>query len=1123
MAAVAWAGGPEIRFDRLGLEEGLSQVSVVGMVQDVRGFLWIATQDGLNRFDGHRVEVFDFDPDDPSTPADSLLFGLFEDADGLLWITGQTPGALTRYDPWTERFTRVMHRPDDPTTLPLGTINGSAMADDGAGGLWIGTAGAGLVHLDKATLEATHFPASDTPGGLAHGSVNALHIDRQGTLWIGTSGGLQRLPDAAAPHGARAGEVHFESIASPTGAPPAHQAIVTLYGDADGMVWIGTAHGLDRWDPQRRVMDHFHPDPDQPDALPGTAVFGLADSRPMADDGHLWALTNRGLARFDAATETFTHFPGYPGRPTALVSIPPVLWVDREGVLWVGTQGSGLLRYDREHAQFHAYLRDPYDPSSLASDTILSLYESRDGILWIGTSSRGVDRYSRTKHKFGLVRQHASNPDGLADNMVFAFHQDSDGDLWVGTQGGGLHRFGADGETVVERYARQTGVPQRNLPVDWVRTIHEDDGGRLWVGTVGGGLAVIDRQRGAVVDRFTVDPARPDSLPANLVFDLFGDSCGELWVGTSNGWARFDRDTRGFETFRNVPGDPTSLPANTVRLTFEDREGRLWVGHSLGLSLFDRRTKTFQSWTHDPNDRTSLSGNNVMDIHQDTEGLLWIAIYAGGLNLFDPDRGTFRRFDRRDGLSSDMIYGILSDHEDMLWLSSNNGLMRFDPGGGPVEHFTVDDGVQSSEFNGRSFLRTAEGELLFGGVHGFNRFDPRDIQRSTHVPPVVLTDFYRLDQRQRFDRALDTLDRIEVSWRDDFLAFEFAALDYALPNKTRYRYQLQGFDHGWVDAGHRRRATYTNLDGGTYTFRVQGASGDGVWNIEGASVDLVVVPPPWKTWWAYLLYTALAVAGVLGILRYQQREADSRRRQVELERARRLQLSMLPPAPPQTSVLEIAVHMQTATEVGGDYYDFFPQPDGSLYVVTGDATGHGLSAGMMVAMTKSSLKALDVSPPEQLLGHLNGVIRAVNPERLNMALAVAHLDADTLAYSSAGMPPALLYRATSGDVEELLVPGIPLGGLEVSQYSRRREPWGVGDVLVLASDGLVEHLAERDDDGYGRLRRTVAEHARGTAQALLEALVALGPVPGRAPEDDVTVLVVKRQGPSPTPPPPHRG
>ena len=1570
LLAAAWPIGAQpssIKFDHLALEEGLSQVTTSAILQDHRGFIWIATQDGLNRFDGHRVDVFRHQTGDPTSLADNLCQSLFEDSSGRLWVGTSRNGLRSFYDPMSGQFRHLLHDPDDPSTPFPANSNGGVQAETPDGYLWTGT-NQGLERLRLEDLSLRRLPphgldeAPRPEAPLANGVITSLLTDRSGTLWVATAGGLHRRLPGNPDEGER-----FRLYAANPDVPNdplalSQNTVAGLYEDRQGHLWIGTfSAGLNRLDPESARITRFTNDPTDPSSIASNIIFGFPGGITETPDGALWVATNQGVSRFDPDTEQFRNYDGPLERPGAYATNIRAMLVDSGGRLWLGSQGSGLSLYRPEKDGFTSYLHDPLRPTSLAGDVLSVLFEDDSGNLWIGTNSVGVDRYSPRKHKFRHHHDDPSREDSLGDDMVFAFHEDSQGTVWVGTQGGGAVALDADRRRAVQRFAWLPDEPERDLGTNWVRSIAEDSAGRLWVGTVGAGLTQIDPRAGRVVRRYVNDPADPQSLSHNFVHHVFEDTSGRLWVGTANGWNRFDPETGRSEIYQNVANDPRSLVNNFVRLTYEDTQGNLWLATFRGLSRYEPDTDDFTNWISLPDDTSTLSEGNITDLYDDGLGNLWIATYGGGVDRLHVESGAIEHFNRRHGLPSDAIYSLVPDGQGHFWMSSNHGLTRFDPHDGSLTNFTALDGLQSNEFNGRAFLAKKDGELLFGGVNGFNSFYPHEVEAPDFAPPVRITGLRKINSLQPI---FDESQGVEVSYRDTYLSFEFAALDYAMPERTQYRYMLEGLDSNWIDSGSRREAIYTHLDGGHYTFRVKAASGEGVWNEQGASISLVVVPPWWKTWWAYGLYlftilgaiatyvhsktkrhleelgrqraeleqqrlvsqrlvqidrmkdTFLAntshelrtpLNGIIGLaeslldtpsaergpnevdddlfmiatsgrrlaalvddildfsklknhqIELQRRAvdlaqltdvvftllgpladakglelthrmdglppadgdenrlsqvlhnlvgnaikfseegqvlvsgetidgavevsvrdrgpgipedqlesifesfeqvdgsdsrshggtglgltisrqlvelhggelgvrsvlaegstfhftvprwqgevdpadnrralsrlrrrgpaledlgtgpipapfeaaralgptvlpqgveatpaglpetdaesaaapthrghvlivddepvnlrvlrnilrragyrvdeaadgeqclrviehaeslpdlllldvmmprlngfevterlrkrygghqlpiilltaknqvsdlmqglssgandyltkpfsrdellarirthlslskahtvaADHRRRSEEMEQARRIQLSMLPDSPPLSSRFEVAVYMKTASEVGGDYYDFFPQDDGSFFAVTGDATGHGISAGMMVSMTKSALKALDVQSPHTLLSQLNNVIRSVHPERMNMALAVAHVSDREIAYSSAAMPPAFLYRAADKRVEELFLPGLPLGGLRNSEYRLGVYEFHHHDALVLFSDGLPERIGDHDTDGYAVVERTVAEHGGDTAGELMEALVALGESHDAEEdtEDDVTVLVIRR-------------
>jgi len=1562
LAGSAFAG--DFRFDRLTPEDGLSQYSVNAMVQDRHGFLWFGTQDGLNRYDGYDFVVYKTDPADPDSLWDNFINGLRLDRGGNLWIFPNAPGAINRYDPVTEtlrRFRLVATDPEAPAAAPA---NPRAFWEDESGRVWIGTFGSGIFLLDPATGTTQHlFAHPEIEGTLAGDNISCLVQDSTGALWIGTLGGglHRRLDPADRPdgrdggrNGDSSGAERFTRFVHDPDQPASlsHNVVSDIYQDSRGVLWVGTfGGGLNSLDRDTGTFQHYRAGDGEGD-LVGDFIPTLPHALLEDSHGFLWVATNAGLTRLDPSRQRTRHYRGDPatGRGGAIAT----LFEDSTGGLWVGSFGDGLYHYDRQFDEFHHFILDPADPRSLSSNIVGAIYEDRSGIVWFGTGNGGAASFSRHKHRFRQLRPSPADPRGFTDSKVFSMLVDDQGTLWVGTLEGGLHRFDRRRERVVEHYFSQPGGP-RDLGNDWVRAVFQDRRGNLWAGSQGGGLSLIDRAAGVVQRRYTNDPNDPTSLSNNNVSDIFEDSRGALWIGTNFGLNRMDRDAGTFERFLTPPGPVGGLSPSFVRFLYEAPNGNLWVGTGAGFGLFDRETEEFTFYDRDPDDPESLTSNNVMDLHEDGEGGIWVATYGGGLNHCVLATGHCTQFTRQDGLPTDSVYSVLPDEGGFLWVSSNQGLSRFDPRTRTIRNYQADDGLGGNEFNGRAFFQAADGEVFFGGMHGITSFYPERARDSTFQPPVVLTAFRRFDTVQHFERAIQEMDRIVLSYKDDFFSFEFAALDYTNPKKTQYAYKLDGFDADWVHSGTRRYASYTNLDGGSYTFRVRGTNADGVWSESQHPLTVEVIPPPWKTWWAYALYLLGTLGGVLGYVRYrtvshaeelrsareeadtqrllahrlqqidqmkdaflantshelrtplngiigiaeslsdgatgplpattrdnlfmiassgrrlsrlvddildfsklkshdlnlrrapvgmrevvdivltlsaplvadrdlelrneippdlplvdgdenrlqqimhnlvgnsikftqqgritvsgrrlaapqdgwveivvtdtgigipqerletifesfeqadastarefggtglgltitrqlvelhggtirvesaagkgsrfaftlpiaahQERqtlapraqgplrraglidttapasptvndgvlpalpsapapttqrpdtgrlagiqiltvddepinlrvlhnilslegcalreasdgekalallaegylpdlilldvmmprltgfevcqrirqrysgnrlpiilltaknqvsdlvqglasgandyltkpfsktellaridthlslskahsvEADNKRKAEELEQARAIQLSMLPHAKPDVPYLEIAVHMTTATEVGGDYYDFFARDDGSLYAITGDATGHGISAGMMVAMTKSAIKALDVQSPHVLLRQLNGVLRAVNPEHMRMALNVVHISDADIAISSAGMPPAFLYRSEYGEVEEILLAGLPLAAMVDSDYSLRVAEYHRGDALVLISDGLPELRNKAGAPlGYPAVQRTIAAHGTATAEDLLGALVDLGNQWNRdgVRDDDITILVIRR-------------
>jgi diguanylate cyclase (GGDEF)-like protein len=403
------------------------------------------------------------------------------------------------------------------------------------------------------------------------------------------------------------------------------------------------------------------------------------------------------------------------------------------------------------------------------------------------------------------------------------------------------------------------------------------------------GLSRLDRSTG----RFTTfrhDPADPETLGAPGVMSLLADSRGRIWAGTfGGGLSVLDRATGKFHRYLSDAADPTTLSTNRATALAEDPTGRIWVGTETGgLCLLDPASGRFTRFKHRGDDAGQLSSNTVYAIHVDPEGQVWIGTRGGGVDQVQgsadrPESIHFRTYSEAEGLPNSTVYGVESDAANRLWLSTNRGLVRLDPASGEVRSFRQADGLQGDEFNFGAHYRSANGELFFGGPGGYNAFVPERLQFDEQAPPVVLTAFLKLNEPAKTTQPHERLRSIDLGYRDDVVTFEFAALDFTSPADNRYRYKLDGFDPDWVDAGSKRRVTYTNLAGGHYTFRVKAANSDGKWNDTGLVLPLAVEAPPWATTWARIGY-ALA----LGLVIFAVWHSQQRKLLREAQYARRL-------------------------------------------------------------------------------------------------------------------------------------------------------------------------------------------------------------------------------------------
>ena len=1068
LSGAALAGEVPLRFEHLSLEEGLSQSIVECILQDSRGFMWFGTEDGLNRYDGYQFKVFRPDPVQRGGISTAHVVSLHQDRKGILWI-GTFNGGLNRYDPQTGAFSVYRNEPGNPRSLSHNLVR--AIREDGDGTLWLGTGGGGLDRFDPVRGTFTNFSHDPhDPHSLAGNSVDALFLDRQGILWVGTQGsGLGRFDP-------RDGK--FQNFRHEAGRPESlgHDDVTAILEDAQGRLWIGTRGG--------------------------------------------------GLDLMDRASGTFRHFRHDPARASSLGNDHvTALHEDRAGRLWIGTNGGGLNLFVPDAGEFVRYENDPQEPGSLSRSEVRAILEDAGGMLWVGTYGGGLNRADPGRKPFRTYRAQPGNPDSVGNEIVWTFLEGPDGSVWVGSHGGGLERL--DPVTGKWTHFRARRGDPRSLSDDRVRVICPSRTGHFWVGTDGGGLNRFDPRTGSFVS-YRHDPADPKSLAHDQIRALLEDRQGRLWIGTfGGGLDRLDPGTETFVHFRHDEGNPASLGNDVVRALLEARGGQLWVAtHGGGLNRLDPASGTFRRFLPVPG-RNSLSSSFIFSLFEDTGGTFWVGTWGGGLNRFDPSAGTAEVFTTADGLPSNNIYGILEDEAGRLWMSTNNGLSRFDPARRAFHNYSESDGLQSNEFNGNAFHRGPSGRMYFGGIKGFTTFLPGAILDNPHVPPVVITRFLKLNREAETPFTIPETSQVEVGPADYFIAFEFAALDFAAPARNRYAYRMTGFDPDWitVDAG-RRFATYTNLQPGTYAFQVRASNNDGVWNEPGASIAVVVQPPYYRTWWFRLILVGLAALSIyVGTRAWMARHAERARLRLlegELDVAARIQCSLLPnvfPPFPERADVDVFAQMIPARHVGGDFYDFYMVAPDRLAFAIGDVSGKGVPAALQMSLCRVLIKGAAIAgrPVGQVASVVNGTLVGELPPNgfITAFLGILELSTGRLDFVLAGHnPPAVIDG--EGRIRFLDAPACMfLGKFPEAAFEAGSTLLQPGDTLLLYTDGITEALDasgrcfNEDPDRLGRLLASTA--GLPLPQAAGEVMHAVESHSAGVPQsDDRTLMLIRR-------------
>jgi len=816
-AAISQVSDKSVRFTRIGLREGLSQSSIFSLCQDYLGFMWVGTRDGLNRYDARKFVTYRNTPSDTTSLADNYIMSLLEDRKNRLWVG--TSSGICLYDRYSDSFKR--------------------------------------------------FPLVNNQSGntFSEPIVSAIVEDRSGRVWFATSQGLYCLEERK--NSMQLILVFDAAMYSAQGVPLGCNNVQSLYDDERGNIWLSTVNGVLVFEPYQagrslQLIKHFRKRPGELNSEDVRVVQGV-------DSGIFWFGTkNGGINVYNSRTGVFhylMHQPQAPNHSLASNDVRSIL-KDRFGGYWIGTING--LNYYAEDTGFLTYSNNDYDPFSLSNNSIRPLFQDTRGSLWVGTYYGGVCVYDR---HIPVFQNYAHSPytSSLSYNVVSGILEDADQQLWIGTEGGGLNYMDRTGQ--VFRHFKHDPKNPGSLSHNHVKSLHLDHQGTLWVGTYSGGLNVL-KKGSNTFQHIKHDPSISHSLSNNNVYAIREDAGGNMWFGTYGGGLnlKLPGPDMQFESYRAGKTGRYHLSSDLVRIVFIDSRNNLWVGTEDGLNLKRAGSDRFEVFRFSLNDPQSISGNIIISIFEDSQQRIWFGTYKNGLNQYHYETDSFSQITEQDGLPGNNIFGILED-AGKLWLSTNNGICSVDPETGVIKSYNTKDGIGGNEFSIGAYCKTDDGQLIFGGTHGLTCFDPKDFSSSSYIPPVVFTDFRLFNEPVVpsddgvLKKPISMTDTLVLSYAQNIFTVEFSAINYVLPEKNRYAYRLDGLENQWNYVANPS-ATYTNLHAGTYTLLAKGASNDGIWNETPAALTIRILPPPWKTWWAYLSYTALIVVGIYMIIRF---------------------------------------------------------------------------------------------------------------------------------------------------------------------------------------------------------------------------------------------------------------
>lgn len=785
------ARGQKISFDHLSVEQGLSQHSVLCIAQDSRGFMWLGTEAGLNRYDGARFRQYKYDYQDSTSLPGNTINALFNDSQQNLWVG--TSYGLGIYNSKKDAFERIR-------------INGSytetihCIYEDRKSRIWIGSHNGLHLLTNREKQQFQSFYASDK--GIADNIVRAVFEDRNGTIWIGTATGLTKMQEQAG------GSYRFETFRHESGKPNSLSSdyITGIAEDAQGKLWIGTL-----------------------------------------DDG---------VNLYDLVTNSFTLYSHQDNDPSSLANnhIITVLFIKEK--VWVGTD-EGLSIIDPVTQNITTYRHDPSNKKSLSHNSIYSLFEDANGSLWVGTYFGGANISSPAPFR---IFQNDKNRSSLSNNVVTGMAEDEQHNLWIGTDGGGLNYWNrATGRFTV--YNNKLNAPA-SLGSNRVKAVYIDKEGNIWAGTHGGGLCVLDKKANQFKRHLYGEVDRVATI--RQFTSVMEDEAGRFWVA-GNGELRVFRkkgtELQPLDLGKEVPSLPKETYATAL---FKDTAGNIWIIGGLFSGLY------------------KISGNTVMPIDaptnvnciaEDRDGNIWAGLYYGGLSKYDDTTGKLIRYGGKEGFSNLNVIGLLSDGLGDLWLSTNNGLVKFTPTQNHFQTYTTSDGLAGNEFNYNAYLKDSKGELFFGGFNGISSFFPDHIKTNKYIAPIVFTGLKLFnsnvainDKSQLLKENISVTKELVFKHNQNVFTIEFALLNFIRADKNKYAYKLDGVHEEWIEIS-TPSVTFTDLQAGSYSLLVKGANNDGVWG-NPVAMKIVVLPPFWKTGWAYLLAALLTAAVIFFIVRF---------------------------------------------------------------------------------------------------------------------------------------------------------------------------------------------------------------------------------------------------------------
>ncbi len=1060
----------QMYFEHVSMEDGLSQVVINSIIQDSTGFLWFATLDGLNRYDGYTFKTFKPSSNDTTSISSNRILCLYLDSFGKIWV-GTFGGGLNEYNPLTETFTRYMHDPNDSNSLSNNDVYDIVEDEDGV--LWVATYGGGLNKFDRNTHKFTAYKHNPSNlNSIGSNQVRAVNIDRFGNLWVGVNegGGLDKFDKKTGIF------THVDFIP---------HDIMRIESDKNGDLWIGTYYGgFGVLDPATNQYQVFENIPGDSLSLSNNIVWTFYEDT-LSNIMYV-GTRGGGLNMYDLTTKKFLgsekmHQHDYAISSNNILSILR----DKSGILWIGSETAGLNKYNTHRKKFSLLHPSQDFKTLLTSDNVMSILEIKnfsdehDGHFLVGTRGAGLLYYDKD---FKLIKTYQSAKDDKNSfNMITAIVQDPRGFFWLGTDGNGLFRFSLE-NGVLDHYLYiedATNVLSNSA----ITALCLDAQLRLWIGTYGGGLCKYEWNKG----KFTKYDVNTSNFMKNAIWCVMLDSHGIIWAGTNGrGVMRVDPEFDEVEFFEPNRSVQNSLPNEIVYSLLETKNGTFWVGTGgAGICKFDRQSKTFESFTQ-----------------------------------------------KSHGLTNDMVLAMQEDKRGNVWISTCYGISRFAPFAETFTNYNQSDGLQGNSFNERASFQSSNGMMFYGGSKGLSYFYPDSIINDTYTGRVVITGLKiynkeveigeKIQGEVVLNQSITMTKELSLSYKYNF-SIDFSILNNVAPSKVQYKYRLVGFDEDWnyTDAM-KRSATYTNLAGGDYIFEVTATNNDGVWSEEITQMKITIVPPFWKTTWFYSLLILIVGLGIYIYIKYREHfykeenaklerlvtertaEIESQKAKLEMQSdlltrnneelaksnrmirdsisyAKRIQEAILPPITILHDYLPNAfILFKPRDIVSGDFY-WFLEREGKMYVAAVDCTGHGVPGAFMSMIGATLLQQITykkLRTPAEILDKLNiGVRSALNQKEnaspdsqedgMDITLCLIDKESRTIQIAAANH---VAYCVHDGLIETIEGDMASVGGSITSEtnggFANHVMSYTKGSRLYMFSDGYQDQFGGEENKKF---------------------------------------------------------